>query len=278
MVSLVGPGQFFVKKQSCKAVFQGHPVCMKLQNQVCVDICQLCGNACSAKILALTGVQGPNCKGLGLNRELFWANAVVCRRRRRRRRWRLTMTMIRSLVRSNWGQTAWFIALPCSHPPFLFLRDCNELGAVEQCNCIGNCMRASYYEGSRIVLRSTWRWVVNTYIDKVFKSNPAKYFDSVHFVVAWNSNDLPERQVLAIRPLVAVFLFMLIPPHPSDCRGILYLKEYWDLTLCWKKSGGGIPTTLSLLLLIMAMASLMASLADGGPGVLKRSHRRTTRD
>ena len=114
------------------------------------------------------------------------------------------------------GQTAWFIALPCSHPPFLFLRDCNELGAVEQCNCIGNCMRASYYEGSRIVLRSTWRWVVNTYIDKVFKSNPAKYFDSVHFVVAWNSNDLPERQVLAIRPLVAVFLFMLIPP-PSQC-------------------------------------------------------------
>ena len=91
----------FVKEQSCKAVFQGHPVCIELQKKVVVDICQLCGNACSAKILALTGVQGPNCKGLGLNRELFWAKTVVCRRRRRR--WRLTMTMIRSLVRSNWG-------------------------------------------------------------------------------------------------------------------------------------------------------------------------------
>ena len=146
----------FCQRTELQSSFSGAPCLYSIitTKRVVVDICQPCCNACSAKILALTGVQGPNCKGLGLNRELFWANAVVCRRRRR---WRLTMTMIRSLVRSNWGQTAWFIALPCSHPPFLFLRDCNELGAVEQCNCIGICMRASYYEGSRIVLRSTWR-------------------------------------------------------------------------------------------------------------------------
>ena len=272
---MVGPGQIFVKEQSCKAVFQGHPVCIQLQKKLVWIFVNSVAMPVRPRFWHWPGSKVQIAKG--------WAWTGSCFGQKQLSAggggggdWPWPWS-------DRWsdptgGQTAWFIALPCSHPPFLFLRDCNELGAVEQCNCIGNCMRASYYEGSRIVLRSTWCWVVNTYIDKVFKSNPAKYFDSVHFVVVWNSRDMPERQVLAIRPLVAVFLFMLIPPHPSDCRGILYLKEYWDLTWCWKKSGEGIPTTLSLLLLIMAMASLMASLADGWPGVLKRSHRLTTRD
>ena len=95
-----GPRANFCQRTELQSSFSGAPCLYSITKKVVVDICQLCGNACSAKILALTGVQGPNCKGLGLNRELFWAKTVVCRRRRR---WRLTMTMIRSLVRSNWG-------------------------------------------------------------------------------------------------------------------------------------------------------------------------------
>ena len=155
----------FVKEQSCKAVFQGHPVCIQLQKKLLWIFVNSVAMPVRPRFWHWPGSKVQIAKGWAWTGSCFGQTQLSAGGGGGGGGWPWPWS-------DRWsdptgGQTAWFIALPCSHPPFLFLRDCNELGAVEQCNCIGNCMRASYYEGSRIVLRSTWRWVVNTYIDKV---------------------------------------------------------------------------------------------------------------
>ena len=65
-----------------------------------MDICQIWSRDCSARSLALTGLQGPKDKGLGLNKELFWAVTRLGGRRRRKRRRSSELTMV---ILPRWG-------------------------------------------------------------------------------------------------------------------------------------------------------------------------------